>query len=488
MAGVVARWRALRANQRFLAGLLALAAVAALAFALLLQRDTRVPLFAQPLHGEQLAEVVERLAEWNVAFVTLPDNVRVAANRKNDLLLRLSLAGIPHAHLATSAEVLQQAGPLTPQSVLDAQQRQGLADDLAASLRGIGGVEEARVIIAPAQAGSFADETSYAATASVRLSLLPGATLSKASVEGVRTFVAAGVPGLDPKRVTILDDRGVALGDPAAAPASNEAQLLQASLQSALDLALGAAATIVRVHVDYDPQLHEMRDVVRRSLGGHAIGSTTSAETYHSASKTYAKRNAALDGGSELHDEHVETPAGRLERISVAVAVDASRRFDLRKIRALASATLGLLPGRGDVVSVEAVAFPHAAPQHSAPMLPLVGLIAALGPSAFLAIALVVGVRSGAQPACALLTTLVQRLTVPRSTRLVAAFPAAHVRGALAGEPPHTAAAIISALPAATATAVLELYPPEERAAIVRRMSRAASPVVPDYESVLRRV
>lgn len=488
MAAIVSRWRTLPANVRVFAGLLALAAVAALAFALLLQRDTRVPLFAQPLHGEQLAEVVERLAAWNVAFVTLPDNVRVDARRKNDLLLRLSLAGIPHAHLATSADVLQQASPLTPQSVLDAQQREGLADDLAASLRGINGVEDARVIIAPAQPGAFADERSYAATASVRLSLLPGATLSKASVDGVRAFVAAGVPGLDPKGVAILDDRGLALADSDATPLSNEAQSLQASLQSALDLALGAAATIVRVHVDYDPQQHEMRQVVRRPLGGQAIGSTTSDETYRSASKTYAKRNAALDGGSEVQDEKVETPAGRLERISVAVAVDASRHFDLRKIRALSSATLGLVPSRGDVVSVEAVAFPHLWRPHTNPLLPLFGLIAALGPSALVALAIMLVIRSGAKPAFALATTLVQRLTVQRSTRLVAAFPAAHVRGALAGEPPHTAAAIISALPAATATAVLELYPPEERAAIVRRMSRAASPVVPDYESVLRRV
>jgi flagellar motor switch protein FliG len=61
------------------------------------------------------------------------------------------------------------------------------------------------------------------------------------------------------------------------------------------------------------------------------------------------------------------------------------------------------------------------------------------------------------------------------------------VRGVLEREPPHTAAAIISALPVATAAAVLELYPPEERAAIVRRMSRAAAPVVPGYESIARR-
>jgi flagellar motor switch protein FliG len=61
------------------------------------------------------------------------------------------------------------------------------------------------------------------------------------------------------------------------------------------------------------------------------------------------------------------------------------------------------------------------------------------------------------------------------------------VRGALANEPPHTAAAIISALPAATATAVLEMYSAEERAAIVQRMARAAAPAVPDYETILRR-
>jgi len=324
MAWVLTRWRALRPSQRLLTGLAALCAVGAIVFALLLERDTRVPLFAQPLHGEQLAEVVERLAEWNVGFITLPDNVRVDAKRKNDLLLRLALAGVPHAHLATSADTLQQASPLTPQSVLDAQQREGLAGDLASSLRGLAGVAEARVIIAPAQPGAFADEPSHAATASVRLSVQPGAVLSNAALEGVRAFVAAGVPGLDPKRVAILDDHGLALGNSTAAALSDEAQSLQSSLQSALDAALGAAATIVRVHVSYDPRAREVRDVRRRSLGSRAIGTTTSDETYRSASKTYAKKNATVDGGSEVQDERVELPAGRLERVSVAIAVDAA--------------------------------------------------------------------------------------------------------------------------------------------------------------------
>jgi flagellar motor switch protein FliG len=59
------------------------------------------------------------------------------------------------------------------------------------------------------------------------------------------------------------------------------------------------------------------------------------------------------------------------------------------------------------------------------------------------------------------------------------------VRGALANEPPHAAAAIISALPAATAAAVLDMYPEHERAAIVRRMQRPASPLLSDAESFI---
>jgi len=484
---VLQRWKSLGHRQRLFAGLLACAALVAIVFAVLVQRDTRVALFAEPLRTEQVAEVVERLAEWNVPFVALPDNVRVDAKRRNDVLLQLSLAGIPHAHLETSAEALAKAGPLTPQSVLDAQQRDGLAGDVASALRGTAGVEDARIIIAPAQPGIFADEASHAATASVRVSLKAGATLTKPVLEGMRQFVAAAIPGLDSKHVAILDDRGLALGDAPVASGADEGQGLQQSLQSALDLALGAAATVVRVRVSYDPRVRELHDVVRKPLGSRAIGTTTSDETYKSQSKNYTKRNLSTDGGSEVADERVETPGGRLERISVAIAVDGSRHLNLEKIRSLAKGTLGLVSSRGDSVSVEEVAFPRPAAVHAAGFARYLGLFATLAPSLVLALALVLAVRFGAQPIATAFEAVAGRIAVQRTTRTVASFPAAHVRGALANEPPHTAAAIISALPAATATAVLEMYPAEERTAIIRRMSRAAAPVVPDYETVLRR-
>jgi len=479
------RWHALDARGRSLVVAFALAAAIAVAVAFALQRDTRVGLFAEPLRPEQVEEVAERLAEWNVPFVVTADNLRIDAASRNGLLLKLATLGVPHAHLASLDDALANAGPLTPQSILDAQQLDGRAGDLASGLRGVAGVEDARVFIAAAPAAAFADDpAARQTTASVRLTLRPGASLTPELAGGVRAYVAAGVPGLAPERVAILDDRGLVLEDP---PANDDdATALQTSLQSALDQAFGLGATIVRVRVTHDARATRLRDVVRRPFGG-AIGSSTSDERFKSASKQYAKSNATLERGSETHDEDVDTPPGRIERISVAVAVDAARALDLGKIRTLASATLGIAPARGDVVSVEAVDFPRPPAGRGFGLFALLGVVATLLPAALVALTALVGVRYGAKPLIAACEALAHRLAVGRASRAVAGYAPDRVRGALAGEPPHTAAAIISALPAATATAVLEMYPPEERAAIVKRMSRAAAPAVPDYETVLRR-
>ncbi len=487
MAALLDRWKTWPSPVRIAAFIAVVLVAGALAVVSLAQRDRRVALFAAPLRSEQVTEVVERLAEWNVPFIAVTDNVHVDAYRRNAVLLKLSLAGVPHVHLASSAEALAKAGPLTPQSVLDAQQRDGLAGDLASGLRGLAGVADAQVIIAPARDGAFADQTSHDATASVRLALRPGATLGGDALEGVRQFVAAGVPGLAPKRVAILDDRGLALGDRSGS-GGDEAQAFRESLQSALDVALGAGATIVRVRVSYDPRIREVHDVVRKPLRSRPIATTSADERFKSPSKTYAKSTTSVDRGSETQDERIETPGGRMERISVAVAVDQARRLDLGKIRSLAAATLGLVPARGDSVTVQDIAFPRlAVAAMPTPLATALGFAATLLPSLVVAAALLVGLRIGATPVARVCEALVQRLAIVRTTQAVVAFAPSHVRGALANEPPHTAAAIISALPAATATAVLDMYPPEERAAIVRRMSRAAAPVVPDYETVLRR-
>jgi flagellar biosynthesis/type III secretory pathway M-ring protein FliF/YscJ len=482
-AGIVARIG--RLPLRFKAALLlaVVLAVAALAGGLSVTRDERVTLFATPLHADQLAEVQTRLAAWGIAFAPLADNVRVDPRKRSELLLRLSLAGIPHRHLATSDEAFAHVNALTPQSILEAQTRDALAADLAQGLRGLDGVADARVIVAPSSSGAYADEVSRDASASVRITLAPGARLAPATVAGIRAFVAGGVPGLDAERVTVLDDRGAVDGGPGTPDDSS----VQTSLQTALDAALGAGATIVRVHREPLGETRDERDVKRLPLPGN-LSRTSGDERYVSPQKKYQKQTATEERGSETRDVHRTAAPDATARLSVAVFVDGSRAIDLDAIRRLATAAAGIDERRGDTLRVEAVRFAVHSPAaiRGIDAWAIAGLVAGTVPQVALVAGVVVLAVLGARPAHALLVRAIETAGVRSAARESAGLPPARVRGALAGEPPHVAAAVISALPAATAAAVLELYPPEERAQIVRRLARAAVDLVPHPEELLR--
>jgi flagellar M-ring protein FliF len=479
----LARWNALsKGGRRGLASAFA-ALSASCALAALLAHPPRSALFATPLHPEQLSEVEERLAGWNVAFTPVADNVIVDTSRRSDLLLKLSLAGIPHPHLETTGEALAGVGVLTPQAVIEAQTRAGLAGDLASGLRGIEGIDDARVIVAPAKLAEFADESSRDASASVRLRLHPGVRLSRATVNGVREFVAAGVTGLDPARVTIVDDRGIALSD---GDDGEEASDLQSSLQSALDAAFGEGATIVRVHAELGTEQVTAR-ALRTSALGDPIATLTRSERYADGSRRYDRADRNDTRGTELHETLTQAPPGDVKRLSTAVFVDESHAVDLAKVRDLAAATVGYDERRGDALVVQAVDFHRGATAHKDVWWLLYGAIVPLVPAVFTALTAIAIARLALPPAASLLQQALAQHAVRNATKAVSGLAPARVRSALCDEPPHAAAAIISALPAATAAAVLDLYPQHEREAIVQRMQRPQSTLVGDPQEYLRR-
>ncbi len=446
---------------------------------------SRTPLFAIALHGEQLSEVERELAGWNVGFTPAADNVLVDAARRNDLLLRLSMAGVPHAHVSTTSEALADVGVLTPQAVIDAQTRAGLAGDIEIGLRSVAGVDDARVIIAPAKAAEFADESSRDASASVRLHLHPGASLGREAVLGIRRFVAASVAGLDPSHVTLLDDRGIALDDTGNAAGDSDA--LQRSLQSALDSALGAGVAIVRVHAEYSDAEVERRDVRRAPLSTLPIERNDDSESFDGGGKRYQKHNQHDDRGSDTREVVSKSAPGSITRLSAAVFLDASRALDVPRVRDLAAATIGYNARRGDSLVVQPVDFHHAAVVKSDGWTVAYGTVVSLLPSLIIGAVALFALKMAAPMLEPLVKELAERSSIQRASRTVMGYAPAQVRGALAHEPPHAAAAIISALPAATAAAVLELYPQHEREAIVRRMQRANSPIVPGAEEILGR-
>lgn len=440
-------------------------------------------LFAAPLHPDQLQEVEERLAGWNVAFTPAADNVEVDSRRRNELLLRLSLAGIPRAHLTGENEALSSIGALTPQSVIDEQTLAGREGDIAAAIRSVAGVEDARVIIAPAKSAEFADDSASEASASVWVRVAPGSRLPRDTIAGIRAFVAAAVTGLQPAHVAILDDGGTPLGDNASS--SDGSSTLEGALQSALDSAFGAGATIVRVHEDYAQQSLERHDVTRLPAAGPSIDRTASSRNYQHGAERYREQSEQTSRGTQTHEVTSSKPAGSLERISTAVFVDTSHAGDLLAIRDLAAATVGYDPQRGDVLAVQAVEFARMPSIKKSIWWLAYGSIVPSLPVVLIVFGGLFALRLSLPSLSGAFSIIAERVRVADAMRRVPEMSADRVHRLLASEPPHAAAVVISALPAATAAAVLELYPPHERSAIVQRMHRGAPRLIPDPTELL---
>ena len=100
--------------------------------------------------------------------------------------------------------------------------------------------------------------------------------------------------------MTILDDRGVALGG-GGTPGGDAAEL-QASLQSALDAALGDGATIVRVRAEYAGERTSERDLRRTPTGAQEIAGTDAARvTMAAASDTEGSKRARIEGAKRTN-------------------------------------------------------------------------------------------------------------------------------------------------------------------------------------------
>jgi flagellar biosynthesis/type III secretory pathway M-ring protein FliF/YscJ len=475
-----------RRTRAIAAGMAVIVVLLAVGLAYYLRGDDSA-LFPRALDADQLTEVEGRLTDWDVPFKPLQDNVAVDPARKRDVLLRLALVGIPHPHLATSAETLKDVNALTPDSVLDAQEREGLEGDLSEGLRGISGVVDAHVLIAPAQRGFFVDEASHDTSASVRLTLDQGVILSPEAVGGMRSYVAGAVAGLTPEHVSIVDQTGADLTAHAAADGTED-KGLEHTLQAMLDATVGQGETFVLAHVETDPVTTTSHEVKHVPLGTQAISTDAEREHYVGKNKHYDKVRQNVDRGSDTIERNTRVDAGSTKRRSVAVFVDDRQAAMIPKISDVVGAAAGIVTARGDTLVVQAIHFanaPAAAAVTPPPMLAALGLplpLVVLGLVSLLALGFI------GKPLWESIAEHRESANVAAKRLAFDEFEPVRVHASLREEPPHTAAAILASLPSPTTAAVLEMYGTEERREIVKRLTKQVSPIVRDVSSQAGRV
>lgn len=465
--------------------LLAVVAAVAISFAL---RSHGTSLFARALDPDQLSEVQHKLESWEIPYTLAPDNVVVDPAVRHDVLVRLAMAGVPHPHVATSADALNAITAMTPDAVLDARERAGLEGDLSTGLRGIAGVRDAHVIIAPASHGLFADEASHEASASISITLDRGATLSPEAIDGMRSYVANSVSGLSPTHVWLIDESGQPLSGRSATAATSEDKRLETTLQEALDRTIGPGNSFVVAHVELDGR-STVEHELKRTPGPVAVRSDTSKETYHGKDKSYGKSHETVDRGDDTVDRQTHVDAGATKRIAIAVFVDRQALGSVTAMTSLLAAAAGIDRSRGDSLVVEPVAFSHPVVVAEKPPLAHDERLASFASPISYGIALV-----AALTACGLILRAVRqtRARIDFTPSSASAGPAVvvppsefepyRIFTALREEPPHTIAAVVRTLPPQTAEAVLGMLEPEVREQIVTRVVRSMAPIVGDVE------
>lgn len=385
-----ARWVIAGTGAALLAGLLLLAARGS-------RGPAMEPLFTR-LEAADAAAIVAQLEEQGVPYQLAGDGsaILVPADQVDRLRLDLAAQGLPRE--GTVGFELMDDLPLgATEFERRVQYVRGLQGELARTIARIEGVEAARVHVVLPEESPFIGET-RPATAAVFVQLRPGADLEPGQVQAIMNLVAAGVEGLQPQDVTVVDAGGRLLSAevrPGATdgeePAAGDRfemerefeQQLQHSLQTLLEQVLGPGNVVARVNAElnFDRQTTERRLFEPPDDGGQGI-----LRSIQELEETFTGEGAPagvpgdaniptypqVNGGNgeyrrnertanyEVNEviDRVQVAPGAVKRLSVAVVVNGELTPERQQaLGQVVAAAIGSDPARQDQVQVVGMPF-----------------------------------------------------------------------------------------------------------------------------------
>lgn len=198
-------------------GLLAIALGAALLAAAVVFYLWRDQGAYRPLYGAgeayPAAEVMQVLDAEAFDYRLHPQSGQVLV-REEDLARARMLLAAKGVKVSVPAgyELFDKDEPLgTSHFLQDVRLKRSLEGELARTIMGLKGIEQARVHVAREDSNSFVVGRRDPAKASVLLQLAPGQRLSPEQVGAIVNLVAGSVPQLKPEDVSVVDQNGVLL-------------------------------------------------------------------------------------------------------------------------------------------------------------------------------------------------------------------------------------------------------------------------------------
>lgn len=256
------RWQEMPPNRR-LGVLVALAAVVAILIAaIFMGGNPSYKVLFTNLSDRDGGQVIAELQKLNVPYQISDGGAVISVPANNVYATRMKLAadGLPKG-AGVGFALLDHEPMGTSDFVEHVNYQRALEGSLERTIASLSSVQGAKVHLAMPKPSVFLSEQEKP-TASVMLDLYPGRELSAAQVAGIVHLVAASVPGLQDKNVTVVDQHGHLLSSQANADTGLQPSQLayqravdqqyEKRIQAILTPIVGAKGVRVAVSADID--------------------------------------------------------------------------------------------------------------------------------------------------------------------------------------------------------------------------------------------
>jgi flagellar M-ring protein FliF len=405
----------LRTNPRLPIMVVAALMIAALAALYLWTRAPDYKVLYSNLSDRDGGSIITALQQMNMPYKLTDAGgaILVPADQVHEARLRLAQQGLPKGG-SVGFELMDNEKFGISQFAEQVNYQRALEGELERTIDALSAVSDSRVHLAIPKPTVFVSEK-QSPTASVMLNLWPGRVLDDGQVAAITHMVSSAVPDMPAKNVTIVDQNGNLLTSPQAGSGLDATQLkyvaqIQQDTQRRINAILGPLFGEGNVHAqvsadidfskmeqsseEYTPneapkdsairsqQTSESKENGATQSGGvpGALSNTppqpASAPIANPASGASAA--GASSGPSSEHKDtttnyeldktvrHIDTPQGRVRRLSAAVLVNYKPTVDakghvtmkpltaeqLAQVKQLASDAMGFDAKRGDSLNV----------------------------------------------------------------------------------------------------------------------------------------
>jgi flagellar M-ring protein FliF len=386
------------------------AAVGLVVVSIMVTKTDYTPLFTN-VAPEQLPLVLDNLRKKNIPFRLGPDGNSIYV--PTDLLPATQM--VVMSELGSSKvgtlglEIFEKQDFGITSYAQKINYQRAIQGELMRAINTLTAIKQSKVLLALPNKKTFLEEGGQP-TASVVVELNAGKTLSQDQVRGITHLVASAVEGLEPERVTVVDDKGKVLSKNYEGESGLSAELLdlkktrerelEERIESILSRVVGSGKVIARVNTTLNPR---SIDSVEETVDPEstAIRSQVTEEEMLDGSRTNptgipgsrANLPGAGDQGQvgfqqnvrkELKTTNYSVPktvrkiqesAGDLQKVTVAVLVDGvieqvkaddgtvtekwveRSPAEIAKYESLVKNAIGFDAKRGDAVKIENIKF-----------------------------------------------------------------------------------------------------------------------------------